>query len=58
MELQRSETTGCLPADPNGSAADPPAHKAGSLLQSKGDPVPTCSSTLVVIPSKHTRPSN
>jgi hypothetical protein len=51
MELQRSETTGCLRADPTGRAADLPAHKAGSLLQNKDSQVPACSSLFeVVIP--------
>jgi hypothetical protein len=58
MEFQRSETTGCLRADPTGRAADLPAHKAGSLLQNTDGQVPACSSAFEVISHKHTRPSN
>lgn len=54
MELQRSETTGCLRADPTGRAADLPAYMAGSLLQNQDGQVPACSTPFeVVIPQTH-----
>jgi hypothetical protein len=58
MELQRREITGCLRADTDGTAADLPAKKAGSLFQPKDDQFPACSSAFVVITNKHTRQRN
>jgi hypothetical protein len=41
MELQTTcESTGCWRANPNGSAADPPALSAGVMLQSEEQRLP------------------
>jgi hypothetical protein len=41
MELQKTcESTGCWRANPNGSAADPPARQAGVMLQSEEQRLP------------------
>ena len=58
MELQRSETTGCLRADTNGRAADLPVRKAGALFQNKEGRLPACFSAIVVKSTKHNKPSN
>jgi len=54
MELMRSETTGCLRANINGTAPEPPAHRLCSLLLLQDWPLPACSSIFAVAANHQT----
>jgi hypothetical protein len=55
MELQKSESTGCLQADTNGSAADLPAQRAGFWAQCEEKRLPAYLRAFVVMSHQRTR---
>jgi hypothetical protein len=56
MELQtKRESTGCWLANPDGSAADPPARSAGVMLQSEEQRLPARFHPYAVVAHKKTQ---